>query len=171
MSAMEGPQRHHAPADSGEIAVSGRQGSPWILVVDDELVARELLQHFLVLEGFRVMCAADGIEALELFRAHPGIFQAVILDVLMPRMDGCDAFEALRQLDPTIPVIVMSGFAPGEKAEQIIGQAATSFVTKPFVLGDVLMKLEGLLGQAAPPASTWLMEPGSSAPRLEGITD
>jgi CheY-like chemotaxis protein len=171
MSAMEWLQLHHAPADSGGIASSGGDGAPWILVVDDELVVRQLLQRFLVLEGYRVMCAADGIEALELFGGHPGTFQVVILDVLMPRMNGCDAFEAMRKLDPTIPVIVMSGFAPGEQGERIIGQAATSFITKPFVLGDVLMKIEGLLGHAAPPGSTWLTEPSSSAPRLEGITD
>lgn len=171
MSAMEWLQLHHAPADSGGIATSTRDGAPWILVVDDELIVRDLLQRFLVLEGYKVMCAGDGIEALELFHRYPGTFQAVILDVLMPRMDGCEAFYEMRKIDPAIAVIVMSGFAPGEGAAEIIGQGGTSFITKPFVLGDVLMKIEDLLGHGARPRSTWLTEPTSSTPRLEGITD
>jgi DNA-binding response OmpR family regulator len=153
------------------MASSARDGAPWILVVDDEQVVRDLLQRFLVLEGYKVMCAADGLEALDLFQRHPATFQAVILDVLMPRMDGCESFEAMREMDPAIPVIMMSGFTPGERTAAILGQPATSFVSKPFVLGDILMKIEGVLGHGARPRSTWLTEPSSSTPRLEGITD
>jgi CheY-like chemotaxis protein len=171
MSAMEWLQRHYAPGESGGLASPPRDGAPWILVVDDEPVARDLLESFLVLEGYKVMCAQDGIEALELFQQHAGTFEVVILDVLMPRMDGCDALEALRGIDPTIPVIVMSGFAPGERVERMIGQPGTSFITKPFVLGDVLIRIESVLGHGARPRSTWLAEPTSTTPRLEGITD
>jgi len=171
MTAMGWLQLHRAPGDSGGIASSERDGAPWILVVDDELVVRDLLQRFLVLEGYKVMSAADGMEALELFHRYPGTFQAVILDILMPRMDGCEAFHGLRKIDPNIAVLVMSGFAPGERAAEIIGQPATNFITKPFVLGDVLMRLENLLGTAPRPRSTWLTEPNSTTPRLEGITD
>ena len=172
MSANGWLQLHHAAGDAGGVATSPRDDAPWILVADDELVVRDLLQRFLGLEGYRVMCAADGMEAITLFHNHPGTFRAVILDVLMPRMDGCATFREMRKLDPNVAVLVMSGFAPGENASQIIGQRGTSFISKPFVLGDVLIKLEGLLGGAsAGQRSTWLTEPGSSVPRLEGITD
>jgi len=171
MSAIGWLQPHHAPGDSGGIAIPARDAADWILVVDDEPVVRDLLQRFLVLEGYKVMCAGDGLEALELLHRHPGTFQTVILDVLMPRMDGREAFYAMRKIDPTIPVIVMIDFAPGERAEEIIGQPATSYITKPFVLGDVLLKIEDVLGHGARPRSTWLAEPTSPTPRLEGITD
>jgi CheY-like chemotaxis protein len=171
MSAMEWLQLHHAPGDSGGLASPLRDGAPWILVVDDELVVRDLLQSFLALEGYKVMCAEDGIQAIELFQQHAGAFEAVILDVLMPRMDGRDALDALRRIDPTIPVIVMSGFAPGERVQEMIAQPGTSFITKPFVLGDVLIRVESVLGQGARPRSTWLAEPTSPTSRLEGITD
>jgi CheY-like chemotaxis protein len=171
MSAMEWLQLHHAPGDSGGLASPPRDGAPWILVADDELVVRDLLESFLVLEGYKVMCAEDGIQALEMFQQHAGTFEVVILDVLMPRMDGRDALDALRKIDPSIPVIVMSGFAPGERVEEMIGQPGTSFITKPFVLGDVLMRIESVLGQGARPRSTWLTEPTSPTSRLEGITD
>jgi two-component system cell cycle sensor histidine kinase/response regulator CckA len=171
MSAMEWLQLHHAPGDSGGLAGPPRDGAPWILVADDELVVRDLLESFLVLEGYKVMCAEDGIQALEMFQQHAGTFEVVILDVLMPRMDGRDALDALRKIDPSIPVIVMSGFAPGERVEEMIGQPGTSFITKPFVLGDVLIRIESVLGQGARPRSTWLTEPTSPTSRLEGITD
>src|SRR5437868_2347690 len=93
---------------------SGR-GVPWVLVIDDDVVVRDLLERFLTLERFKVMCGSDGIDALRLFQAHPGTFQAAVLDVLMPRMDGRDTFHALRQMDPSLPVLFMSGFAPGER--------------------------------------------------------
>lgn len=171
MSAIGWPQLHHALGDSGGIAGSARDDAPWVLVVDDELVVRDLLQRFLALEGYKVMCASDGVEALSLFHQHPGAFRAVILDVLMPRMDGCEAFHGLRKLNPAIPVLVMSGFAPGERASEIIGQPGTNFITKPFVLGDVLIKIEGLLGPQPRRRATWLTEPTSTTPRLDGITD
>ena len=171
MSAMGWLQLHHAPGDAGGIAMPPRDDAAWILVVDDELVVRDLLQRFLVLEGYKVMSAADGIEALDLANRHPGMFRAVILDVLMPRMDGRETFHGLRRLDPNIAVLIMSGFAPGERAAEIIGQPVTSFISKPFVLGEVLIKLEGLLGNGARPRATWLTEPASSLPRLDGITD
>jgi DNA-binding NtrC family response regulator len=171
MSAMDWLRLHHAPAESGGFASAAPEGASWILVVDDELVVRDLLQRFLALEGYKVMCAADGIEGLELFTRHPGAFRAVILDVLMPRMNGAELFTAIRTINPTLGVIVMSGFAPGEQVADIIGQPHTSFINKPFVLGDVLMKVEDLLGREARPRSTWLTEPTTSPSRLEGITD
>ncbi|MBI1796245.1 MAG: response regulator [Candidatus Eisenbacteria bacterium] len=164
MSAMEGLLLHRNPGGA-----VGRSAT-WVLVVDDKVVVRDLLERFLVLEGYKVMSAADGLEAVRLFQAHPGTFQAAILDVLMPRMDGRDTFYALRQVDPMLPVLIMSGFAPGERADEIIGRPGTNFIHKPFVLGDVLLRLEQLLAQrggtAAPPAAA-----PTTTLRLEGITD
>jgi DNA-binding response OmpR family regulator len=147
-----------------------REGAQWVLVVDDEVVVRDLLERFLVLEGYRVMTAPDGLEAMRVFQSHPGRFDAVILDVLMPRMDGRDTFDALRRMDPMLPVLIMSGFAPGERADQIIGQPGTAFIHKPFVLGDVLMRLQRLIVEGPAKAPRAAM-PATQRPRLEGITD
>jgi DNA-binding response OmpR family regulator len=146
------------------------RGVPWVLVVDDELVVRDLLERFLSLEGYKVMSASDGIEAIRLFHAHPGMFQAVLLDVVMPRMDGPDTFFALRELDPGLPVLIMSGFVPGDRGADIIGRAGTTFIHKPFVLGDVLLKLESLLRADQRP-QTPAKPPSTGTGRLEGITD
>jgi DNA-binding NtrC family response regulator len=162
--------RHLAPDVIGS-AASSRAEEPWILVVDDELIVRELLQRFLALEGYRALVAADGLEALALFHRHRGIFQAVVLDVLMPRMDGRDAFFAMRDVDPTIPVMVMSGFTPVERADEILRQPGTTFIRKPFVLGDVLVGLENLIRNRQPPGPSKPLDSTASTPRLEGITD
>ena len=162
---------HPLPSNANGGTAPVRTADSWILVVDDEMVVRELLQRFLVLEGYRVLVAADGIEALSLFRQHPGLLQAVVLDVLMPRMDGRDAFLAMRDIDPTIPVMVMSGFAPGERAAEIIRQPGTTFIRKPFVLGDVLVGIETLVKGRERESATPRRESTSSTPRLEGITD
>jgi DNA-binding response OmpR family regulator len=148
-----------------------RRGGLWVLVADDEPVVRDLVQRFLTLEGYRVMCAGDGVEAVALFREHPGTFCAVILDILMPRMDGHDAFFALRQQDPLIPVLFMSAFTPGERAAGIMGQPNTNYISKPFVLGDVLFKLEALIREQNSTATLRASAPPSSIPRLEGLTD
>ena len=171
MSAMERLQIYHTPTEAGGSTAPDARDAPWVLVVDDELVVRDLLQRFLALEGYRVVCAADGFEALEALRAHPGVFRLVILDVLMPRMDGYEAFQEIRAMHLDMPVIAMSGFAPGERVAEIIAQPGTGFIAKPFVLGDVLVKVESMLGHAVRPRSTWLTEPSSSPGRLEGITD
>lgn len=168
MGAMDRVQLHRSAAADG--AGRAHAGVPWVLVVDDEVVVRDLLDRFLALEGYRVMTAADGLEAVRAFQTHPGMFEAVILDVLMPRMDGRDTFDALRRIDPMLPVLIMSGFAPGERADQIIGQPGTAFIHKPFVLGDVLLRLQGLIAGRAPAASRAPV-PVSKRPRLEGITD
>lgn len=165
---MDRGQLHRSAAADG--AGRAREGASWVLVVDDEIVVRDLLQRFLALEGYRVTTAADGLEAVRAFQSHPGGFQAVILDVLMPRMDGRDTFDALRRMNPTLPVLIMSGFAPGERADQIIGQPGTAFIHKPFVLGDVLMRLESLIDGYAARALRPAV-PVSNRPRLEGITD
>jgi len=88
----------------------------------------------------------------------------------MPRMDGRDTFFALRALDPEIPVLIMSGFVPGDRGADIVGRPGTSFIHKPFVLGDVLLKLESLMRDQQRPQMP-PRPPSASSGRLEGITD
>lgn len=163
---MDGEDIHRTFAGA-----AGR-GVPWVLVIDDDVVVRDLLERFLTLEGFKVMCATDGLDAVRLFQQHPGMFQAAVLDVLMPRMDGRDTFLALRAMDPSFPILIMSGFAPGERVDEIIGRPGTQFIHKPFVLGDVLIRLEGLMARRS--VSMMPLRPAtppSTTKRLEGITD
>src|SRR5262245_47785465 len=85
-----------------------------ILVIDDEEIMREILETLLVREGYAVRLAASGAEGLELARTLP--FDAVIVDVMMPAMDGLTVLDELRKHDDELPVIMITAYASMENA-------------------------------------------------------
>ena len=120
-----------------------------ILVVDDEEIMREILETLLVREGYAVRLAADGAEGLELAKSLP--FDAVILDVMMPRMDGLEVARALQGDPATAPIPVLLLSAKAQEADLRAGEAsgADAYVTKPFDPLDLLQRVEALLAAAA----------------------
>jgi CheY-like chemotaxis protein len=82
-----------------------------ILLAEDEETLRRTLGRRLRGEGFVVWLAADGREAVELFRAHRGEIQAALLDVHMPELNGVEALKALRRIDPDLPCCFMTAWA------------------------------------------------------------
>lgn len=107
-----------------------------ILVVDDEAKIRESLSGVLTDEGFTVVEAADGRQALSLFQStRPSV---VILDVWMPEVDGIDVLARLRQMEPTTPVIVISGHGNIETAVHATRLGAFDFIEKPFSVDGIL---------------------------------
>ncbi|ACB77899.1 ATP-binding protein [Opitutus terrae] len=113
-------------------ATTAWRGSGRALVVDDEESVREIacrmLRHF----GFEPIAAADGREALELFRAAPGAFALVLLDLSMPVMDGRETFEEIFRLDPTTPVLLMSGYNKTGAPDSFDDPRLSGVVQKPF---------------------------------------
>ncbi|HKI35705.1 MAG TPA: PAS domain S-box protein [Gemmataceae bacterium] len=103
-----------------------------ILLVDDEanilLVTRAMLES----HGYHVLSASGGAEAVEVFRQHNGEIRAVILDMVMPEMDGPSTLQALRQLDPGVRVIACSGLPPLGRAAPDVRVGARAFLPKPF---------------------------------------
>ena len=89
-----------------------RQGT--ILVIDDEEIMREILETLLTREGYRVRLAASGPEGLEVARSTP--IDAVIVDVMMPGMDGLQVLDAIRDIDDELPVLMITAFASMETA-------------------------------------------------------
>ena len=114
-----------------------RQGS--ILVIDDEEIMREILETLLSREGYRVRLAASGREGLDLARSTP--FDAVIVDVMMPEMDGLQVLDALRNFDDELPVIMITAFASMETAVSAMRKGAFDYITKPFKNDEVLVVL------------------------------
>jgi two-component system, OmpR family, phosphate regulon sensor histidine kinase PhoR len=101
-----------------------------VLVVDDELDIREGSERILSRIGFHLSTAARGDEALQIFeRARPDI---VLLDLKMPGLDGMEVLQRLRELDPSILVIVITGYATVETAIEAMKQGAYDFIPKPF---------------------------------------
>jgi two-component system, cell cycle sensor histidine kinase and response regulator CckA len=109
-----------------------------ILVVDDEPQLRMMLAHFLEQEGFAVITAGCGTQAISLFGSHPEI-DLLITDILMPGMDGPTLAAALRGLNPDLAVVLMSGNCDAKQIDNDF-----TFVSKPFSFIDLLGKIKSL---------------------------
>ncbi|MHA1672529.1 MAG: response regulator [Promethearchaeota archaeon] len=118
--------------------VTSFSGTGTILIVDDEKNIRKSLQHQLTQLGFTVLLAQDGKEAIEVYQIHKDKIIAVILDVVMPVMDGPACFYALRSINPEVKVILMSGYAPTDQIKKMISLGVSGFLQKPFNLSDLI---------------------------------
>ena len=106
---------------------------PTILVVDDDEGVRTLVTFLLRRAGHVVVAATNGREAVDVVRERGHDIDAVLLDVMMPEMDGHEALPAIRDHQPDMPVVFFSGFDRNEVADHLVAPAAyTSFVPKPF---------------------------------------
>jgi CheY-like chemotaxis protein len=126
-----------------EIAASG----PGVLLAEDDEVVRQMLAVALGYHGFRVWQAAGGREAVALYRGHGGSIGVVLLDVQMPDPDGPRTLALLRELDPAVPVVFVSGDTGRYTAEQLRSLGAAGVLQKPFDVADLV----GLLRQVARP--------------------
>jgi two-component system response regulator MprA len=115
-----------------------------VLVVDDERAVRESLRRALDLEGYDVELAADGQEALDRLEAGPDP-DAVILDVLMPAVDGLEVCRRLRTSGSRLPVLMLTARAEVENRVAGLDAGADDYVTKPFALEELLARLRALL--------------------------
>nr|WP_320132396.1 response regulator [uncultured Holophaga sp.] len=108
-----------------------------VLLVDDEPLVLETAASTLKSLGFQVTLATDGLEALELFRETPEDFALVLMDITMPRMDGKEAFEAMRAIRADIPIILCSGYTDLDSIQQPLGSRQTEFLPKPYQMRDL----------------------------------
>jgi two-component system response regulator MprA len=115
-----------------------------VLVVDDERAVRDSLRRALELEGYDVELAADGEEALERL-AQNGEPDAVVLDILMPRMDGLEVCRRLRREGHRLPVLMLTARDEVENRVAGLDAGADDYVAKPFALEELLARLRALL--------------------------
>ena len=122
-----------------------------ILVVDDERAVRESLRRALELEGYEIDLAADGQEALQLLETN-GDAQpdAVILDVLMPGVDGLEVCRRLRRGGNRVPVLMLTARDEIENRVAGLDAGADDYVTKPFALEELVARVRALLRRVSP---------------------
>jgi two-component system response regulator MprA len=120
-----------------------------ILVVDDERAVRDSLRRALELQGYEVELASDGAEALERLAAN-GQPDAVVLDILMPGIDGLEVCRQIRRRGYSIPVLMLTARdAVGDRVEGL-DAGADDYVVKPFALEELLARIRALLRRASP---------------------
>jgi DNA-binding NtrC family response regulator len=112
-----------------------RTGS--VLIIDDEEVMREILEALLTREGYRVKVASSGEEGLECARAAS--FDAAVVDVMMPGIDGIATLEELKKIDEDLPVVMVTAFASVETAISAMKRGAFDYITKPFKNDEVIV--------------------------------
>jgi two-component system response regulator PilR (NtrC family) len=132
-----------AASPDPQIASTGRKGT--ILVIDDEEIMREILEALLTREGYEVRLASNAAEGLELARALP--FDAAVIDMMMPGMDGISTLEELKKTDDDLPVLMITAFASVENAITAMKRGAFDYITKPFKNDEVLVVLRNALAQ------------------------
>lgn len=123
-----------------------------VLLVDDETAVRRFAARVLEREGYGVVQASDGAEALRLVRAEGVPVEIVVSDIVMPRLNGVQLMEALAASHPGLPVILMSGYAPAALSELGIA-APCSILTKPFPAERLLAEVKRCSRRGSKPAA------------------
>src|SRR5947208_960811 len=120
---------------------STRNGT--ILVIDDEEIMREILETLLSRDGYDVRLASSGTEGLELARSLP--FDAAVVDIMMPGLNGIETLDELKRADEDLAVIIITAYASVESAISAMKSGAFDYITKPFKNEEVLVVIRNAL--------------------------
>lgn len=138
---VEAVQIGKSPAAAATQKAADLTGTGRVLLVEDEVEVRQFAVRALKRQGYQVLEAADGVEALALMRADPNAVDIVVSDVVMPEMDGPTLFKELRKDNPSIKVIFVSGY-PNEAFRETLGSEDFAFLPKPFSLPQLAAKVK-----------------------------
>lgn len=121
-------------------------GTERILLVDDEEMIRITASQILENLGYTVRTCQDGREAVDYYRKHHGQVDLVILDMIMPQMNGRETFEEMKKINPEIRALLSSGFSAEGEAQEILKDGVKDFVQKPFRIAELTSKVRKALG-------------------------
>lgn len=130
--------------DGPEVDDDTWEGQGAVLVVDDEEMVRNLMTTVLEDAGFEVLTANDGVEALEVFEENADKIRLILLDMMMPRMNGEEVYTEIRSKSPGTSIILMSGFSE-EQVTRGISDAEAKFLKKPFQISALLNTVQDVL--------------------------
>lgn len=122
-----------------------RRGAETVLVVDDEPMIRDLVKEILERQGYSVLTAASGVEAVSIYQQNAGRIGLVLLDMVMPHMNGREVFQRLRDINPGVRIVVSSGYSHDRDADYLLEQGAVGFVQKPYRRPDLLRAVEEVM--------------------------
>ena len=123
-----------------------------LLLVDDEEIVRDMVGEVLEAEGHRVLRAEDGARAVALFRERSAEVDVVLLDLSMPGLSGEQTFAGLREIDPSVRVVLSSGYDKDEATRRFGMDGPIGFIQKPYRPAELLAEIHRCLGRFPPPA-------------------
>ena len=121
------------------------KGSETILLVDDEDIIIDVGQAMLKKLGYRVIVSTSGLEAIENITSSGNKIDLVILDLIMPGMNGGKTFDRIREIQPKMPVILSSGYSISGRAKEIMRRGCNGFIQKPFNISELSQKVRNVL--------------------------
>ena len=120
-------------------------GSGCILVIDDEEIIRTTAKMLLTNLGYKVILAVDGIDGVAQFKKHSDKINAVVLDMIMPKMNGSDTFREIRKIAPGAKVILASGFMRDHSVSDLKKEGVMGFIAKPYQRGELARLLAEII--------------------------
>jgi len=144
---------------AGELPGGLNRCTETILLVDDEAVVQEVAGAMLKALGCTVIAASDGPSALDIYTEHHSRIDLVILDMVMPDMNGGEVFDEIRKINPQAKVLLSSGYSLNGQASRIIARGCNGFIQKPFTIDDIYRQIRKIMGHASDP-------PGPMQPTL-----
>jgi CheY-like chemotaxis protein len=122
-----------------------QKGHETILLVDDEGIILDVGKEMLSVLGYSVITAGGGKEALALFTEKWEEIDLVILDMIMPDMNGGEAYDSMKSIDPDVKILLSSGYSRDGQAQKILDRGCNGFIQKPFDLKTLSHKLRDVL--------------------------
>ena len=124
-----------------------RGGTERILLVEDEELLVELVRTLLASQGYEVVVARDGMQAIEIYRASNGGFDLVLTDMDLPKLSGKELFDLLREMNPAVKLVFASGFVEPEMKAEMFSNGAKKFIEKPYRPAEMLRSIREALDQ------------------------
>jgi len=118
-----------------------------VMVVDDDDFIRLLAERVLTAEGYRVVSARDGYQAMDFLAKLGGGVDVVVLDFVMPTLDGAQVLNAMRKIIPNLPIIVTSGFTENGGLRELLAKGICGFIPKPLARNKLLLGVRTTLDE------------------------
>jgi len=139
------PKIISALSDFDQITSDIKGGNETILVVEDEEVLRQLVKTALSKLGYNTITAADGMEAIEIYKKGKIRIDLIMLDLIMPKLSGRETFKILKGINQKVKVLLTSGYALNESVRQLFGNGVIDFVKKPYKISELANRIRKIL--------------------------
>ena len=134
--------------------MQGCNGHGTILVVEDEQLMLRLLEKFLSQQGYQVLIASDGEEAVEVYHLHRLEIDVVLLDVGLPKLTGWDVLLKMKEDNPDVRVVIATGYLAPKMKTDMLRIAVKHFVDKPYVLDELVETIQSLIDAPVAPSGS-----------------